>query len=61
MISELESKLEEFVKNEDFEFIFLINCGGALNLSKYIEQWVGKQKVVLLDSHWPYNHLNITS
>ena len=29
MITELEIKLEEFIKNEDFEFIFLVNCGGS--------------------------------
>lgn len=37
MISELEIKLEEFVKNEDFEFIFLVNCGGSLDLNKSLQ------------------------
>lgn len=36
MLSELENKLDEFVKNEDFEFIFLVNCGGTLDIDKYI-------------------------
>lgn len=60
-ISDLKNKLDSIKHQQEVGYVFFINCGGQIALMDYLKQFDNEKiRGVLMDSHRPLNHQNIS-